>query len=170
MNLYIEIDSNGNANSHPAFDDNLIAVFGSIPPHWEPFVRVERPIPNAYQVLNSEEPTYQKVNGVWTDVWALRDMTDDEKTAKQQSVKLDWSNTKAKSDNFAAWTFNETTCEYEAPIPMPTDGQIYFWNGASNTWIVPPPYPNDGKRYGLSQKTWTWVEIKQPPSANTANI
>ena len=42
MNLYIETN-NGQTINHPAFEDNLIQAFGSIPEHFEPFVRVERP-------------------------------------------------------------------------------------------------------------------------------
>jgi hypothetical protein len=84
MNLYIEIE-NGVTKNHPALENNLIQAFGAIPAHWEPFIRVERPT-GIYQVLESNEVVYAKVNGVWTDVWAVRDMTAEEKTAKQQEV------------------------------------------------------------------------------------
>ena len=78
MNLYIETE-NGNPINHPAFEDNLLQAFGAIPAHWEPFNRVERPTLSIYQVLDSQESTYQKIDGVWTDVWSLRDMTSEEK-------------------------------------------------------------------------------------------
>jgi hypothetical protein len=139
MNLYIETDENGNNKNHPAFEDNLIQAFGKVPDHWETFVRVERPIPSVYQVLDSNESTYQKVDGVWTDVWALRDMTVDEKAAKQQAVKDLWAQ-RPNLANFSAWTFNEATCSYQPPIPMPTDGKPYRWDGTTNSWVefVPP--------------------------------
>lgn len=136
MNLYIQTE-NGNPINHPAFEDNLIAAFGSIPAHWEAFIRVERPIPTIYQVLDSQEPTYQKANGIWTDVWALRDMTSDEITAKQQAEKDRWL-ALPNRENFTAWTFNEATCQYEPPIPRPTDGKAYRWDGATNSWIALP--------------------------------
>jgi hypothetical protein len=85
MKLYIETE-NGAIKNHPAFEDNLLQAFGSIPAHWEPFNRVERPTPGVYQVLESTEAVYAKVDGVWTDVWSMRDMTTEEKTAKQQAV------------------------------------------------------------------------------------
>jgi hypothetical protein len=72
MNLYIETE-NGVTKNHPAFEDNLIQAFGSIPEHWEPFIRVERPILTPYQVLESDTPIYSKVDGVWTDVWTVRE-------------------------------------------------------------------------------------------------
>ena len=157
MNLYIETDGNGNIINHPAFEENLLQAFGNIPANWEPFTRVEMPVPTVYQVLDSQEPTYQKVNGVWTDVWALRDMTDAEKSATQQSVKDAW-NAKPRP-NLTAWTFDETTCSYKAPIPKPNDGKQYFWQGTTNTWVEQPPYPTDGKQYKLDFATATWVLI-----------
>lgn len=162
MNLYIEIDSSGNPINHPAFEDNLIQAFGGIPAHWEPFTRVEMPIPTVYQVLDSAEPTYQKVNGVWADVWALRDMTDAEKTAKQESVKNFWE-TRDQASNWSAWTFDETTCTFVPPISRPTDGQQYFWQGTTNSWQVKPEYPTDGQNYKLDFATATWVVV--PTSA-----
>jgi len=35
---------------------------------------------------------------------------------------------------FDSWTINETTCEWEAPIAEPTDGQDYDWNETTRQW------------------------------------
>jgi len=157
MNLYIQVE-NGQPVNHTAFEDNLIDAFGSVPSNWEPFIRVEIPRPTVYQVLNSTEPTYQKVNGVWTDVWDLTEMTDAEKTAKQQAVKDAWA-ANPNSSNFTAWTFDESICAYVPPTPKPTDGKQYFWQGTTNTWQIMPPYPTDGKEYKLDFPTATWVLV-----------
>ena len=156
MKLHIQVDENGNTVNHPAFEDNLIQAFNEVPSHWEPFVRVEKPIPTIYQVLDSQEPTYQKVDGVWTDVWALRDMTAEEKATRQQIEKDAWS-ALPNRDNFTAWTFDETTCRYVPPTSMPTDGNQYFWQGTTNSWVILPTYPDDGKQYKLDIPTATWV-------------
>jgi len=37
---------------------------------------------------------------------------------------------------FASWTLDEATCQWEAPIPYPSDGQEYLWNEASGTWTL----------------------------------
>ena len=158
MNLYIQIE-NAQPVNHPAFEDNLIEAFGSIPDYWEPFVRIENPVVNAYQILESTESTYQKVNGVWTDVWQLRDMTAEEKNAKQQAVKTAWAN-RPQSSNWSAWTFDEDTCAYHPPIPRPTD-RIVIWSGANNDWVDLPQKPDDGKAYRLDFYTSSWVEITQ---------
>jgi hypothetical protein len=154
MNLYIQIE-NENPINHPAFEDNLISAFGSIPDNWQAFARVERPEPGVYQVLTSEESTYQQVNGVWSDVWALRDMTDTERAARQQAVKDAWAS-RPDAANFAAWTFDESTCSYVPPTARPADGP-YAWRGTDNSWVAVPAYPDDGGTYRFDLTTGAWV-------------
>jgi hypothetical protein len=155
MNLYIETE-NGAVKNHPAFEDNLIEAFGLVPSHWEPFVRVERPVPTVYQVLESNESVYTKVNGVWTDVWALREMTAEEKTAKQQAVKDAWA-ALPNYNNFIAWTFNDVTCLMTPPIPYPelVEGVTMIWCGADNNWKEAPARPEG--EYKFDFLAWQWV-------------
>jgi len=157
MKLYIQIE-NGQTVNHPAFEDNLMQAFGEIPAHWEEFMRVERPIATVYQILESDEPTYEKVNGVWTDVWALRDMTDAEKAAKQQAVR-DAFSTREYASNWSAWTLDETTCTMVPPIPRPAPvaGVDVRWCGADNNWKVVPAQPVDGGQYKFDFLAWNWV-------------
>lgn len=35
---------------------------------------------------------------------------------------------------FASWVLNEDTCQWKAPVPMPTDGQRYAWNETNLAW------------------------------------
>jgi hypothetical protein len=162
MNLYIETE-NGATKKHPAFEDNLIEAFGAIPAHWEPFIRVEKPQPTLYQVLDSEEPTYAKVNGVWTDVWVLRDMTAEEKTAKQQAVITAFNN-RDQASNWSAWTLDEVTCTMVPPIPRPEPDQTKidagirtFWCGADANWKDTPVRPEG--EYKFDFIAWAWVAI-----------
>ena len=37
---------------------------------------------------------------------------------------------------FASWILNETTCNWEAPVAKPDDGQEYKWNEVTTTWDV----------------------------------
>jgi hypothetical protein len=162
MNLYIETDENGQTKNHPAFEDNLIQAFGVIPEHWEPFIRIEKPEPLVYQIFDSEEPSYQKIDDVWTDVWSLRDMTDEEKIVKQQSAKDIWKSFPHR-ENFTTWIFDEEICRYVPPIPKPTDepleGQMYRWQGSSNSWALAPTIPDDGKIYEWNSLIWNWEEV-----------
>ena len=159
MNLYIETE-NGVTKNHPAFEDNLLQAFGSIPAHWEPFTRVERPALGVYEVMTADEPTYEKVDGVWTDVWHKRDMTVEEKTAKQQEAVTVF-NSREYASNWSAWTLDETTCQMVPPIPRPApvEGVIVMWCGADNNWKEAPARPVDDNQYKFDFLAWQWVQV-----------
>jgi hypothetical protein len=36
---------------------------------------------------------------------------------------------------FVSWTLNETTCRWDAPTSMPTDGKPYRWNEETTSWV-----------------------------------
>jgi hypothetical protein len=157
MNLYIETE-NGTFKNHPAFEDNLIQAFGSVPSHWEAFTRVKRPTLGIYELMTAEEPTYEKVDGVWTDVWHKRDMTQEEKTAKQQAV-ITAFNSRKQAQNWSAWTLDEATCTMQPPIPRPepVDGKDIRWCGADSNWKEVPTRPEG--QYKFDFLAWTWVAL-----------
>jgi hypothetical protein len=35
---------------------------------------------------------------------------------------------------YASWTLNETTCQWEAPVAYPDDGNMYTWNETDQQW------------------------------------
>ena len=37
---------------------------------------------------------------------------------------------------FPSWDLNEALCQWEAPVPYPTDGQQYVWDEATQTWVT----------------------------------
>lgn len=158
MNLYIETE-NGATKNHPAFEDNLIQAFESVPSNWEKFIRVERPIPSPYQTMN-DEPTYEKVDGVWSDVWSLRDMTAEEKSAKQQTVIAAF-NARSQVENWSAWTLDEATCTMQPPIPRPSPvkGKDVRWCGADANWKEIPVRPEGNYKFDFF--VWQWVLITQ---------
>lgn len=162
MNLYIETE-NGLVKNHPAFEDNLLQAFGSIPAHWEPFVRVDRPLLGVYEIMEPDEPTYEKVNGIWVDVWHKRDMTTEEKIARQQIV-ITAFNSREQAENWSAWTFDEATCTMMPPIPRPdadetkiANGVMVFWCGADANWKDTPARPEGSYKFDFF--AWDWVAI-----------
>jgi len=162
MNLYIETE-NGTTKNHPAFEDNLIQAFGSVPNHWEAFTRVERPTLGVYEIMTAEEPTYEQVHGVWTDVWHKRDMTAEEKTARQQAVIASFNDIPDAS-NFSTWTLDEATCVMVPPVARPEvdqtkiDAGIFtLWCGADNNWKDTPVRPEGN--YTFNYTAWQWVEV-----------
>ena len=37
---------------------------------------------------------------------------------------------------YNSWTLNEETCLWDAPVPKPTDGQAYYWDEATTSWLT----------------------------------
>jgi hypothetical protein len=38
---------------------------------------------------------------------------------------------------FASWLLDEDTCQWKAPVPYPTDGELYSWNEENQSWEAP---------------------------------
>ena len=164
MKLYIETE-NGQIKNHPAFEDNLLQAFGAIPEHWVPFERVERPVLGQYEVMVSEDATYELIDGVCKDVWHKRDMTIEEKTSKQQAVIAAFNN-RPQAENWAAWVFDEAECRMKPPIPRPEPDQtkisagiMTFWCGADANWKDSPARPVDENQYKFDFLAWQWVQV-----------
>ena len=39
---------------------------------------------------------------------------------------------------YASWTLDEASCLWEAPVPMPADGNSYIWNEETQSWELEP--------------------------------
>jgi len=162
MKLYIETE-NGQIKNHPAFEDNLLQAFGTIPAHWEPFTRVDRPSIGVYQTMDSDDSVYAKVDGVWTDVWTVRDMTAEEKAAKQQETRDGFFN-REQAENFSAWILDEATNTMIPPVTRPAidetkinAGIMTLWCGADVNWKDTPVRPEGNYKFDLI--AWQWVEV-----------
>lgn len=161
MELFIRI-KDGQPFEHPIFGDNFRQAFpdvdiNNLPPEFAKFERVERPTIGLYEVLESEQPTYQLIDGIYKDVWLIRQMTVEEKLAKQQEIKDAWA-ALPNRENFVEWYFEEESGTYQPPIPRPKDKEV-FWQGSTSSWVDRPQYPTDGKTYKLDFSSATWVEV-----------
>lgn len=131
MELFIRI-VDGQPFEHPIIGENFRQVFPHIdtenlPKEFAKFVRVQQPAVGVYEIY--EGASYGLVNDVWTDVHAVRPMSDEEKLAKQNLVK--------QSNIFASWVFNEEFCQFDPPVPYPgniNDGIMYKWNEETVAW------------------------------------
>jgi hypothetical protein len=36
---------------------------------------------------------------------------------------------------YPSWVLNSDTAQWDAPVPMPTDGKKYSWDEASQSWV-----------------------------------
>jgi hypothetical protein len=170
MELFIRVDENGNTVDHPILGDNFRQAFphidvDNLPSEFARFVRVPSPSLGMYEVLVSDEPNYQRIDGVFTDVWDIREMTPEEKSAKQQAVRNAF-NARPQFENWSAWVLDEATCTMQPPIPRPDKNQaqialgIYtYWCGAENGWKETPAKPNDGNEYKFDFFIWEWIVI-----------
>jgi hypothetical protein len=132
MELYIRIQ-NGQPFEHPIMGDNFRQAFpdvdtSNLPAEFARFVRVAAPAVGPYE--KNQTVSYQLVDGAYTDVFTVEQMTAEEIAAKQQAVKDAWA-----ENGFASWTFNETTCAFESPILYPTDGKDYRWDEPTTSWV-----------------------------------
>lgn len=133
MELFIQI-ADGQAVEHPIHGANLREAYPSIdvnnlPSNLARFERVEAPELGPYET-NQRVQYELGADGVCRDVWYCDQMSDAEILVKQNSVKAAW----ASGLNYSSWVFNESSCEYEPPIPMPDDGGFYTWDEDSVSW------------------------------------
>ena len=40
--------------------------------------------------------------------------------------------------SYDSWVFNEDTCNWEAPVAYPDDGESYSWDEATTSWVAKP--------------------------------
>lgn len=133
MRLFIRLQD-GQPFEHPITEENFCQAFPKVDlnnlPDWiAEFERVETPVPSVYEVY--EGVTYEWVDAIVKDVHHIRPMSIEEKTAKQDAVKVKWA-----QNGFPSWVFNEETCGFNPPVPYPTDGQRYSWNEETTSWVL----------------------------------
>lgn len=44
---------------------------------------------------------------------------------------------------YPSWVLNEMTADWEAPVPYPTDGKVYFWDEGTLSWQLVEPQPGE---------------------------
>ena len=157
MTYYIKVDENNSPVGHPSLEENLKQAF---PDHdWSSGPKTgylefihHPPNKGVYQkfdetvgvdislAYNHNGLEYKLIDGKIQSYWHYIDMTDDEKKELQNSIKSNWAALDPAGP--ASWTFNETTCKYEAPVAVPsdawslenTDGKFYQWDESTTTW------------------------------------
>jgi hypothetical protein len=137
MALFIKIE-NGQPVNHPIEENNFKACFPEIdtenlPEGWARFERVEQPELGVYE-KNPTSVYAVDENGVWKDSWSVENLTEEEKTAKQNEVKAKWESADL---GYTSWAWSEEDCCYVAPVPYPDDGKVYHWQESSQSWVIP---------------------------------
>lgn len=141
-NLYIKI-VDGIAVDYPILGENLVSLFPAIdldqlPSNFARFQKTPRPNHGIYEL--SEYSYAANSQGVYTEVWTVRPMTNHEKTQQQDLVKSNFKQLNGPS----SWIFDEEKCLMVAPVPRPDAvaptvsslGTIYTWNEATVSWAA----------------------------------
>jgi len=133
MELYIRLDQ-GQPVDHPMDRLNMQQVwpdldFENLPEDLARFVRIQPPVLGPYQINTGS--TYEWSGNTVQDTWHIREMTPEEKTAKQNHIKEIWS-----YDGYPSWIFDEEQCNFYPPVPRPDDGQKYMWDESQLNWVV----------------------------------
>mgnify|MGYP001253539075 CR=1 FL=1 len=159
--LYIRVDENKKWLMHPHHEINVfqlhpyhIFLFGP-PKGWMRFNRVKPPRIGVYQYFDPNIGAgpisgafshngleYGIVDGKYTDIWHVKDMTEEEILEKQNEVKEWWKSHENDEEKtpwgFPSWIFNEKECFFEPPYPCPgiENGCMsdYDWNEETVTW------------------------------------
>ena len=139
LELYIEIE-NGVAINHPILGDNLRQAVPDIdtdnlPSNYAKFTRCPAPKLGPYDIYKGN--SYELVDGVYTDVHTIEQVTDEEKLALQNIAKEKWNNT------YPSWVFDDATCAFIPPVAYPDDGSLYTWNETDQLWVLAPEQPLD---------------------------
>ena len=37
---------------------------------------------------------------------------------------------------YPSWLLNTNTCQWQAPVPYPNDGNLYIWDEATQSWVM----------------------------------
>lgn len=132
MNYYIKV-VDGQPFEHPIIEDNFRQAFPDIdtdnlPSSFAKFTRVEKPSSGPYRTYAG--CTYEWSGEVITDVHHFNDITEEEKTTLQNSVKEYWA-----ENGYPSWTFNEETCSFDPPVAYPDDGKNYLWDEETTSWV-----------------------------------
>lgn len=160
--LYIQV-RDGQTVDHPVLQQNLMDVFGEIPAHYEEFTRIPMPGLSTLGVFQKfqetyETPTYQKIDGIWQDIWTAIDLTPEEKAAKIAAAQ-------AQLQMFASWMFDAEICKWSAPTPLPNDADTvnYAWNEVTQSWALSPTSapPEDGGPYAWNLANQVWEAAPQ---------
>jgi len=44
---------------------------------------------------------------------------------------------------YPSWTLNSDSYRWEAPVPHPADGEVYFWDEPTLSWVLLDPQPQE---------------------------
>lgn len=128
--LYIKVENNIAIN-HPVTIENLILIYpnfdiNNLPDGYMSFNRAS--IPASTDPYIVYEPSYVIAGDVVNEIYTARMMTNEEKQKLFSKME--------ERKPYPSWILNEEICNWEPPTPYPSDGNKYYWDETSLSWIV----------------------------------
>jgi hypothetical protein len=84
--------------------------------------------------------SYNTLGGVYYDSDTNQPSADQSKALRKNYAGIGYSYDKDREafippQPFPSWILNETSCLWNAPVAMPTDGKRYSWDEDSGSWV-----------------------------------
>lgn len=159
MNLYIQI-KDGVPHEHPILEDNFMQAFpdvdvNNLPANFAKFVRVKCP-KNARE-FEVDERTYQWVDGVVTDVWSVRPMTEVERE-ERKSVLL--NSVLSTADNTKQYAQKQANAEAD----VTTKNAWLEYIKVLDAWLLTATYESKIPALPRVDATGKIISLNQPGS------
>ena len=86
------------------------------------------------------QTSYNTKGGIHYDPLTGEPSTDQSKALRKNFAGIGYTYDKERDafippKSFESWKLNEISCLWEAPILMPSDGKLYFWDEPLQDWI-----------------------------------
>jgi hypothetical protein len=135
MELVIKLDNNRKPIGNPILLSNLKKTIPDfdinvLPVDYARFNRVEKPVIGVYE-KNLRSEFIMRPDGVVHEVWYKDQMTSEEIQEKQNQAKAFWA-----EHGFASWTFDEETCSFIPPVPLPESKKFRVWDEETTSWVL----------------------------------
>ena len=86
-----------------------------------------------------KQTSYNTYGGVYYDPTTNQPAADQSKAFRKNYAGIGYTYDETRDafippKPFPSWLLDEATCQWQAPVPRPTDGLSYFWNEALVDW------------------------------------
>jgi hypothetical protein len=86
-----------------------------------------------------KQTSYNTIAGIYYDPTTGKPATDQSKAYRKNFAGLGYFYDEARDafippKPFDSWILDEETCQWQAPVPYPTDGFSYLWNESATDW------------------------------------
>ena len=94
-----------------------------------------------FRGLSCKRTSYNTRGGVYYDAATNEPSNDQSKTFRGNYAGIGYTyddtlDAFIPPQPFPSWVLNETTCQWDAPVPYPDDGLDYGWDEDSLSWVA----------------------------------